>query len=142
VRACIVLAPMTKRRSRMQPFLLVPRVERAPVVVLIAVLAGCSSGSAANNDRADPVQSAAAQSQRTEAPVKPAVPALPPVVEQKSLDDFAAYWPEFREAVASGDRDKIAALTRFPFETRGDSDDDPVRKLDREKFLRAGLDAQ
>jgi hypothetical protein len=121
----------------MQPFLLVQHVERAPAVVLIAVLAGCSSGNASNNDRADPTPSAAVQPQRAEAPVKPAVPALPPVAEQISLDDFAAYWPEFREAVASGDRDKIAALTRFPFETRGDSDDDAVRKLGREEFLRA-----
>lgn len=49
---------------------------------------------------------------------------------------FQAYWSEFRSAVMSGDRQKVAALTRFPFEVRGTHDSDPVVRLSRESFTK------
>lgn len=47
---------------------------------------------------------------------------------------FDRFWAAFRQAVLVGDKTSIASVTRFPFETRGVSDDDPVKKYDRAAF--------
>jgi len=52
-------------------------------------------------------------------------------------DGFQKFWSEFRSAVMSGDKAKVSRLTRFPFETRGPLDDDPVIGHDRQWFLKA-----
>ncbi len=44
--------------------------------------------------------------------------------QQQSLQEF---WTAFRGAVLAGDKNKIASMYKFPFETKGTSDDDPVR---------------
>jgi hypothetical protein len=49
---------------------------------------------------------------------------------------FQSYWSEFRVAAISGDTDKVAAMTEFPFETKGETDSDPVVKHSRQAFLR------
>jgi hypothetical protein len=49
-------------------------------------------------------------------------------------ESFERFWPAFRQAILAGDKGKIVAVTRFPFETRGPSDDDPVRQHDRAAF--------
>jgi hypothetical protein len=46
-----------------------------------------------------------------------------------------AFWSEFRQAVIHEDKQRVASLTRFPFEVRGPSDGDPVLRYDRAKFL-------
>jgi hypothetical protein len=49
-------------------------------------------------------------------------------------ESFERFWAAFRQAILAGDREKVASVTRFPFETRGPSDDDPVRKHNRAAF--------
>jgi len=49
---------------------------------------------------------------------------------------FDRFWAAFRQALLAGDKASIASVTRFPFETRGTSDDDPVKKYDRAAFPR------
>ncbi len=100
----------------------------AAVVVLCA--AGCNSPGAADNARPS---AAVPEEKPAAALVKPAVPAA----AAESFATFEAYWPVFHAAVQKGDKEKVASLTRFPFETRGDSDDSPLQKLSREQFLQA-----
>lgn len=63
----------------------------------------------------------------TEAPVPPK-PATP-------LEQFQAYWTEFRAAALRNDGDKLASMTAFPFRTRGADDDSPTATHDRASFL-------
>lgn len=51
-------------------------------------------------------------------------------------NDFQNFWNEFRTAVMNNDTAKVAMLTRFPFETRGEMDWDPVIERDKEWFLK------
>jgi hypothetical protein len=48
---------------------------------------------------------------------------------------FQTFWGHFRDAVVNNDRERVAGLTRFPFETQGVSDDDPVQLHGRRAFL-------
>jgi hypothetical protein len=48
--------------------------------------------------------------------------------------DFRAFWAAFRSAALAGDTARVAALTRFPFRTRGDMDGDRVRRHPRRAF--------
>ena len=62
-------------------------------------------------------------------------------IEIKSLSDtlgnsFQKFWLTFREAVIENDTLEIAELTRFPFETRGEMDSDPIVKYDRTNFFK------
>ena len=41
-------------------------------------------------------------------------------------ESFAAFWHDFREAIRRKDSAVIIQLTRFPFRTRGEPDNDPV----------------
>ena len=52
-----------------------------------------------------------------------------------SLEVFQKFWSEFREAALAGNKEKIASLTEFPFETRGQLDESRVMKHDRASFL-------
>ncbi|HZF67584.1 MAG TPA: hypothetical protein VEZ47_06075 [Gemmatirosa sp.] len=47
---------------------------------------------------------------------------------------FRTFWTAFRSAALAGDTVRVAALTRFPFRTRGDMDDDSVRRHARRAF--------
>jgi hypothetical protein len=49
-------------------------------------------------------------------------------------DDFQKYWSDFRAAAVSKDVDKVAALTRFPFKTKGILDSDPQKTYDAAGF--------
>ena len=55
---------------------------------------------------------------------------------QTQVTEFQAFWDEFRTGVLQHDNDRIAALTMFPFRTRGPYDRDPVRKHNRAAFLK------
>jgi len=48
---------------------------------------------------------------------------------------FQIFWNQFRTAVLSGDKVRVANLTHFPFETRGPTDNDPVRRYQRKAFI-------
>ena len=50
--------------------------------------------------------------------------------------NFQQFWDNFREAVINNDTSKIIQLTRFPFETRGPQDSDPIIKYEKKKFLK------
>jgi hypothetical protein len=56
--------------------------------------------------------------------------------ESRAAQTFQEFWSEFRGAVKADDKDKIASLTAFPFETRGGDDSDPVKKHDKASFLK------
>jgi hypothetical protein len=58
----------------------------------------------------------------------------------EDLSRFESFWQVFRSAVERDDRKKLADLTKFPLEVRGESDDDPVRHFKRPTFLKK-LDA-
>lgn len=47
---------------------------------------------------------------------------------------FQTFWSEFRTAALSKDAGRVAALTQFPFKTKGTLDSGPVRTYDAEAF--------
>lgn len=49
-------------------------------------------------------------------------------------DGLQAYWEKFRTAAGAHDLKALAALTQFPFETRGVDDSDPAVKHTRAAF--------
>jgi len=49
---------------------------------------------------------------------------------------FHEFWKVFRNAVIENDTNKLVQLTRFPLETRGPHDNDPIVKYDRKDFAR------
>lgn len=63
---------------------------------------------------------------------------------QDRIAEFQAFWDQFRSAVLQNDKARIAALTSFPFTTRGPFDKDPTIKHSRAWFLKnlTGLLAQ
>ena len=70
---------------------------------------------------------------------------LPAVANaQTHVTEFQAFWNQFRSAVTQNDKTRIAALTSFPFTTRGPFDRDPTFKHSRAWFLKRidGLLAQ
>lgn len=57
-------------------------------------------------------------------------------IQSVSSGEFAAFWPVFRRAVLSKDTLTVLQMTQFPFETRGELDEDPVVKYKQADFLR------
>ncbi|MDB4985726.1 MAG: hypothetical protein JWN04_904 [Myxococcaceae bacterium] len=66
------------------------------------------------------------------APAVDASQARSPLTSRERLEVF---WLAFRTAVAWGDKEAIADLARFPFETRGSDDSNPVREHDRAALI-------
>jgi hypothetical protein len=58
-----------------------------------------------------------------------------PPAGASARERFNAYWSQFRSAIERNDKQALAALTRFPFETRGTYDDQPVRKHNAARFV-------
>lgn len=56
------------------------------------------------------------------------------VSEARGSGDADKFWGEFRRAVVSGDIEKVAAMTRFPFSVSGVVDSYPVRYYGPKKF--------
>ncbi len=57
-------------------------------------------------------------------------------VKQLAVEEFQGFWSEFRAAVLTNDKEKVASMTRFPFKTRGIDDSDPVTKHSKDSFLK------
>jgi len=53
------------------------------------------------------------------------------------LESFQTFWKSFRESIVDAKPDAVAALTQFPFKTRGTLDDAPVRSVDQAGFAGA-----
>lgn len=49
---------------------------------------------------------------------------------------FSSFWLKFRAAVVANDTRQIVSMTKFPFETRGGDDSDPVVKHNQSSFLK------
>ena len=47
---------------------------------------------------------------------------------------FHEFWGHFKSVVLAGNKEQVAAVTFFPFKTRGMLDSDPVRLHDRRSF--------
>ncbi len=47
---------------------------------------------------------------------------------------FYEFWGHFQSGVLTGNKEQVAAVTFFPFKTRGMLDSDPVRLHDRRSF--------
>lgn len=47
---------------------------------------------------------------------------------------FVDFWEKFRGAVKEGDMNTIVRMTKFPFETRGEMDHDPVIKYNEQQM--------
>jgi hypothetical protein len=64
------------------------------------------------------------------------IPAMPVGGEEASTvpQDFHDFWNHFRNSVLDGNKEQVAALTLFPFKTRGMLDSDPIRLHDRSSF--------
>lgn len=108
---------------------------RAGLALASALLAG-GSCSAPGEERAaatPPGNTSGVQAGATAAASTAAGQSSLATAQTQSFDRF---WAAFRQAVIAGDRERIVSMTRFPFETRGTSDDDPVRTHDRASFLR------
>lgn len=111
-----------------------------PLVAALALGLGCNSRSVADHAATaapEPSAPTVPEEKPADALAKPALPASKPVATQETYESFENYWPVFHTAIQNNDREKVASLTRFPFETRGDSDDDPVKKLGRDQFMQA-----
>jgi len=69
--------------------------------------------------------------------VLPVILALFCVVCSAAVKDSGSnqYWSTFRQAVLDNNKEKIVAMTRFPFEVRGPDDSDPLKHYDRKGFL-------
>lgn len=120
----------------MKPFERLSYLGRAQyVTIAFTIAAGCSPEDTADSPRDRTTQSPLAAEQATSA--APASNSTSPPAAPKSFAAFDAYWSAFRTAVMANEPETIAGLTRFPFETRGDTDDSPLRKLDRDQFLQA-----
>jgi hypothetical protein len=78
-------------------------------VVAVALAAGC--------EQAERVQQAGASAPQASA-----------------SQDFPAFWKEFRGAMLANDVDRLATMTRFPLDVRGDDDADPVVRSERDQF--------
>ena len=50
--------------------------------------------------------------------------------------DAQAFWAKFRTAILADNQDKVISITQFPFKTRGDLDDDPIRSHNKDDFLK------
>jgi hypothetical protein len=89
-------------------------------------LAGCSKGGDAGGVAT------------TDSPIGQSAATSPPQPDMVAAqgESFERFWMVFRQAVLAGDKDRVASMTRFPFETRGTMDDDPVKTHDRASFLR------
>jgi hypothetical protein len=63
-----------------------------------------------------------------------------PKFEKTSLVDtnkvFIEFWQTFRKAIISNDTNAIFSSVKFPFETRGPQDRDPIIKYEQKDFLR------
>ena len=55
--------------------------------------------------------------------------------ERKNFEGIQQFWTQFRAAILSNDKEKVASLTKFPFEVRGPDDGDPLVYYDKKGFL-------
>jgi hypothetical protein len=55
--------------------------------------------------------------------------------EPRCPESAHKFWMSFRQVVLDGEKKKLAAYTRFPFEIRGTLDSSDKRKVNREQFL-------
>lgn len=100
--------------------LLATRVALSAFMTFAACTAGSDAPGSARSD--------------TQAAQSGAAPPAEASIATAQTESFERFWQAFRQAILAGDRNTIAAVTRFPFETRGPSDDDPVGKRDRAGF--------
>ena len=61
--------------------------------------------------------------------------ACPAICLADAGNSFREYWGFFRAAVLVNDQEKVASMTRFPFEVRGVTDSDPTVRYGRDEFL-------
>lgn len=85
------------------------------------LITSCSAGAGKERSAAAPQRPAASAEARAAAARTPA----------PSLQSF---WASLRKAALAGDTDAVAALTRFPFKTRGELDGEPWVQHGREGF--------
>ena len=55
---------------------------------------------------------------------------------QNPESNFIVFWNKFRNAVLNHDTNTVISLTKFPFETHGLYDNDPIVKYDKENFYK------
>jgi hypothetical protein len=49
---------------------------------------------------------------------------------------FIKYWLDFRQAVLNSDTNKLITLSRFPIQTRGTFDGDPIIEYSKQEFVK------
>lgn len=57
--------------------------------------------------------------------------------EEVGIQDFNAFYSQFRTAAIKKDWTTLKTLTQFPFETRGELDGDPIIKYNETQFSKA-----
>jgi hypothetical protein len=138
------------------------RIKRLCTIVAMSAAVACDAASAAPGSASNrepppaPVQPSApkkpmarstspARSGSTqEASIPDVAPTTPAAIDADSRDPiksaasprdrFTAFWDRFRTAIERNDTETLSALTRFPFETRGE-DHHPVRKHNPARFV-------
>jgi len=63
-----------------------------------------------------------------------AVAALSCASPLQAAADFGSFWTMFRRAALESDMTTLVSITRFPLESRGPTDNDPVVRITREEF--------
>lgn len=61
-------------------------------------------------------------------------------IRAEITEDFQIYWDDFRNAVLAWDKEKVADMTHFPFETRGPDDSEPIIRINRGQFIKCILE--
>jgi hypothetical protein len=105
-------------------------LRRPAVLALVSVLLAGGSCAAPGDERA----AARGDTNSVQAGTTAAATASQSGLVTAQTQSFDRFWAAFRQAVVAGDKGGIMSVTRFPFETRGESDDDPVKTYNRAQF--------
>src|SRR3712207_257736 len=100
-------------------------MKRAVILCIIGLAIACSKPEKKEQDDSKDSQQLAALNDPTDSGS---------TIYTQTQKDFATFWTDFRGAILSKDTSSIQAMTHFPFQTRGESDSDPVVEYSKEEF--------
>jgi hypothetical protein len=100
------------------------------IAIAISATTACSWSSTSKSETVDSASTVPTPSEST------SPPADQPAADSQANQEFPAFWGRFRSAVLRDDTAAVATMTQFPLEVRGETDDDPPRRIGRDEFDR------
>lgn len=95
----------------------------------------CSEVDSKPNTSSDKDLPRKAEAEQITTDEKSSLPDLPVATDYREYD-FHAFLDRFKSAVKEGKTEDIVGMTRFPFETRGEMDSDPVIRFSKKEFFK------